>query len=90
MYERYRDKGFTLLSVNASWDKDSPARKFVEEYRLTFPVGRDADARIASLYKVESTPHSFFIDKAGILKRRVEGAMDEADLEREIQKLLAG
>ena len=90
MYARYQGKGFELVSVDMSWDKESAGRKFAEEYKLPFPVGRDGDAKIATLYKVESTPHSFFIDKSGVLRRRVEGAMNEVDLEREIERLLGG
>ncbi len=77
-----------MLSVNISWDKEASARKFVEDYKLPFPVGRDSDAKIGTLYKTDATPHSFFIDKAGILRRHVEGEMSEADFEREIEKLL--
>lgn len=88
MYARYQSKGFEVVSVNMAWDKEAGGRKFVEDYKLPFTVGRDGDARIATLYKVEATPNSFFINRAGILQRRVEGAMDEADLEREIEKLL--
>jgi len=51
VYEKYHSKGFELLSVNASWDKDAPARKFVEDHRLPFrlaaiPVAPSAE-RIA-------------------------------------------
>ncbi len=88
MYARYQSKGFEVVSVNMSWDKEAGGRKFVEEYKLPFTVGRDGDAKIATLYKVESTPNTFLIDKAGILRRRVEGEVAEADLEREIEKLL--
>lgn len=73
-----------------SWDREAAGRRFVDTYRLPFPVGRDADGSIALLYKVESTPHTFFIDRAGVIRRRVEGAMAEAEFEREIEKLLAG
>lgn len=92
MYEKYHSKGFELLSVNATWDKDAPARKFVEEYRLPFPVGRDSSGTIGGAYRVDATPASFFIDKNGILVERVDGAF-EADMEgefsRRIEKLLA-
>jgi peroxiredoxin len=88
MYARYQSKGFEVVSVNMSWDKEAGGRKFVEEYKLPFTVGRDGDEKIKNLYKVEATPSTFFIDKAGILRRRVDGEMAEADIEREIEKLL--
>ncbi len=77
-----------MLSVNTSWDSESGGRKFVEDYRLPYTVGRDGDAKISTLYKVDATPNTFFIDKAGILRRHVEGEMSEADFEREIEKIL--
>ena len=95
MYDKYRDKGLAILSVNVSWDSEGPAKAFVEKYRLPFPVGRDSDARIATLYGVEATPATFYIGKDGNLVDRVEGAPEDvqaikAGLEQRIEKLLAG
>ncbi len=78
-----------------TWDKDAPARKFVEEYHLPFLVGRDADGKIGDLYGIDATPMTFFIGKDGILKERVEGAPPDAKeietaLEQKINGLLAG
>ncbi len=94
MYEKYRDKGLAFLSVNMTWDNEGDARRFVEEYRLPFPVGRDADGRIGTLYGVEATPATFFIGKDGTLVARVDGAPEDAasiraGLEQRIDKLLA-
>ncbi len=95
MYEKFRGKGLQFLSVNVSWDKEGPAKKFVEIYHLPFPVGRDADGRIGELYSVDATPLTLFIGKDGKLVQRVEGAPDdvkqiEAGLEQRIGWLLAG
>jgi peroxiredoxin len=92
VYEKFRSKGFELLSVNASWDKDVPARKFVEDYRLPFPVGRDSSGTIGGAYRVEATPASFFIDKNGVLVERVDGEFErnaEDEFSRRVEKLLA-
>lgn len=92
MYEKYHALGFELLSVNAVWDKDAPARAFVEDYRLPFPVGRDSSGTIGGAYKVDATPASFFIDKQGVLVERVDGEFEtnaEAEFSRRIEKLLA-
>ena len=92
LYARYRDKGFELLSVNATWDKDAAARKFVEEYRLPFPVGRDSSGAIGTRYRVDAVPNHFFIDKKGILVERLNGSPEgdlEAEFSRRIEKLLA-
>jgi len=61
----------------------------VEEYRLPFPVGRDSDSRIGTLYGVEATPYTFFIAKDGKIVGREEGELDEAAFEQRINSLLA-
>ena len=75
-----------------AWDTESLARKFVEEYRLPFPVGHDTNAAIGTPYEVESTPSNFFIDKKGMLVEKkigaFEGDLEEAFVSR-IEKLLA-
>lgn len=75
-----------------AWDTESLARKFVEEYRLPFPVGHDKNTVIGTSYEVDSTPSNFFIDKNGVLVERkigaFEGNMEEAFVSR-IEKLLA-
>ncbi len=68
------------------------ARDFVKQYRLPFPVGRDGDAKIGSVYGVDATPNTFFIDKKGILVARHEGEFEgdpEAEISRRVEKLLA-
>jgi cytochrome c biogenesis protein CcmG/thiol:disulfide interchange protein DsbE len=92
VYEKYHPKGFELISVNASWDKDAAARKFVQDYRFPFPVGRDSSGTIGGAYSVDATPASFFIDKKGVLVERVEGEFEsnaEGEFSRRIEKLLA-
>lgn len=71
-----------------NWDKEADAKRFVEQYRLPFPVGRDSDGRIGSLYGMEATPTSVFIAKDGKLVERHEGGLEEADFERRINSLL--
>ena len=94
MYEKYRDKGVAFLSVSVTWDREGPAKDFVQKHHLTMPVGRDADARIGTLYGVESTPATFYIGKDGKLADRMSGAPEDAEaikngIEYRIEKLLA-
>jgi peroxiredoxin len=95
MYEKYRDKGVAFLSVNVVWDKEGPAKDFIEKYHLTLPVGRDGDAQIGTLYGVEATPLTFYIGKDGKVVLRKEGAPEDVEaikteMEQGIEKLLAG
>lgn len=77
-----------MLGINVSWDKDQLVRTFMDVYKVTYPVGRDASGAIGKLYGVEATPTSVFIDKAGRLVERHEGGLEEADLQQRIDALL--
>jgi len=92
VYDKYHDKGFELLSIDVTWDGETLARDFVQQYRLPFPVGRDADGAIGAAYGVQETPLTFFVDKKGTLIARHEGEFEgnaETEISRRIEKLLA-
>lgn len=71
-----------------AWDKEQLVRTFMDVYKVTYPVGRDASGTIGKLYAVEATPTSLFIDKAGRLVERHEGGLEEADFVARIEPLL--
>ena len=77
-----------MLGVNVAWDNDADARKFVEEYKVPYPVGRDSVGDIARLYKIEGTPTTFLINRDGSLYGRSSGAMTEEEFQKSIDALL--
>ena len=79
----------TVLGINVAWDKEQLVRTFMDVYKVTYPVGRDASGAIGKLYGVEATPTSLFIDKAGRLVERHEGGLEEADFAARIEPLLS-
>ena len=89
LYARYSGKSLAFVSVNVSWDTEGGAKKFVEEYHLPFPVGRDANGAITSRYGVDATPNTFFIGKDGKIVGRVDGELEETELDLRINSLLA-
>jgi thioredoxin-related protein len=77
-----------VLGINAQWDKEQLARTFMEVYKVTYPVGRDATGTIGKLYDVDGTPTNLFIDKAGRLVEQHVGGLEEADFVKRIEPLL--
>jgi peroxiredoxin len=63
-------------------------KRFIEQYRLPFPVGRDTDGRIGSLFDVDVTPASLFIARDGKLVERVAQEMEGAAFEQRVISLL--
>ncbi len=64
---QYETRGVRVLGINI---QDSEARTAggVREFGIKYAVARDADARIAKLYKVQGTPTVIFLDKDGIVR----------------------
>ena len=88
MYDAYKAKGLVVLGINVPWDKEQLVRVFMDVYKVTYPVGRDAGGTITKLYDIEATPTSLFIDKAGRLVAQHVGGLEEAEFRQRIDALL--
>ena len=77
-----------VLGINAQWDKEQLVRTFMEVYKVTYPVGRDATGTIGKLYDVDGTPTSLFIDKAGRLVEQHVGELEEAEFVKRLEPLV--
>lgn len=82
------DGGLIVFGINVPWDKEQLVCVFMDAYKVTYLVGRDASGTIGNLYGVEATPTSLFIDKAGRLVEQHAGALPEAEFPRRVGALL--
>ena len=102
MYQRYRDQGVRFIGVNIR-DQEANARRFVEEFGITFPVVRDEDQELAQGLDVYGLPQTFFVDRDWRLTSTTDtdgreatgqggtivlGAVDERELTEQIEQLL--
>ncbi len=60
-WEDFEGRGVRFLGVNVQ-DTSENARRFVEDFGITFPVVRDADQELARDLGVYGLPQTFFID----------------------------
>ena len=66
LYQRHRDKGFTVIAISV--DSDIVAvPPFIKQNQLTFPIGHDPKMAQADRYGVRALPSSFLIDRKGNL-----------------------
>ncbi len=65
LWQRYRDKGLTVLAVSADADGGGVVSPFVAKHKLTFPVGLDPKMEISARYQVWALPSTFIIDRKG-------------------------
>jgi len=61
---------------------------FIREHGLRFPILVDERGTIAAAYGVVGLPTSFIVDRAGIVRERVTGAMTRDILARRVERLL--
>ena len=83
MYEKYKDKGFEILSVSLDKDKDRWLGA-IEKDNLTWSHVSDLQGwknEAAALYGVRSIPETVLLDSEGkIIARKLRGPMLEAKL----------
>ena len=82
-YEQYKDK-INFVAISLDGEQEAPAQ-FIPSRGYTFPVGYGNEREISRAYNVEAIPMSFIIDTNGVVKAKIVGSMDEADLERFLQ-----
>lgn len=80
VWRKYRDTGVLFVGVDIQ-DTQEEAARYVEEFGLTFPNGRDPDGKITVDYGVIGLPVTFFIGANGVVEGRWVGAVPEDKLE---------
>ncbi len=71
-------------------DSAANAIPFVQRSMIGYPVGTDADLRVAAgLYGLNGEPSTFFIDSSGRVVAHVIGAVDQGQLDRWLHRLTA-
>ncbi|MDD5035300.1 MAG: TlpA disulfide reductase family protein [Methylococcaceae bacterium] len=73
LYQKYRDKGFTAISINVN---STP--ELAEEFQrldkfITFPVIVDPDSSVSRHYGVATFPTTFILNRAGVVTEKVIG-----------------
>jgi len=92
LYDRHREQGLEIVGVSVdARGQESSIRAFADEFRMTYPIWRDPDERIQSLYMALGVPSSYLIDRAGILRWQRLGTLRARDttLTRALTEALA-
>ena len=66
LYQKFKDKDFVMLAVDLREDKDA-VEKFIEEYKLNFPVLLDSKGKVGRTYMVTNIPTTYLISNQGNL-----------------------
>lgn len=86
---KYKDKGFTVISVNLDAEQQLAA-KFLRSNPATFDVIYDPKGKIAKHFKIQGMPSSMIIGRDGKIKSRHTGFFNKKipEYQQEIETLL--
>ena len=87
VYKFFKNRQVQFIGI-ASDDKEVDARKFIEEYKITYPNGMDENKDVSKKYSVLTLPITFIIDRDGKIAFKKIGKIDEDRLKKEIRKVL--
>jgi thiol-disulfide isomerase/thioredoxin len=93
LYERYAERGFEILAVNADrvlelpWNDDERAA-YAEEQRITFPLLHATAEAIEAYGSVSVFPTFFFVDDEGVIVSHGVNFQERAEVEAAILKAL--
>lgn len=87
-WQSTRDRGVVVLGVDIQ-DTAEKARKFMEDFRITFPNAPDTTGKVSIDYGVYGVPETFFIDRRGVIRAKHVGAVTEEVFRTNVERLLA-
>ena len=93
VHQKYKDKGFTSMAIDAdnlNYVPSSKVIEFVKARKLSYPVLLDDSFQATQSYKVINIPATFLIDREGIVSHIVYAPVDWLSPENaaRIEKLL--
>ncbi len=96
-WEQYRTQNLVLIGVDYV-DTEPEAKKYLQEFKITYPNGPDIGTVISGNYHITGVPETYFITREGKLLSGVDatghpygnwiGPITAAALQERIEKLL--
>jgi len=91
LYQLRKDKGFEILAVSVDRTSLSKVASFVANYQISFPVLVNLQGDVGQRYWTRAIPTSFLLDKKGVIRWKVQGAIkwDDAYVLTKVDQLLS-
>ncbi len=87
VYELYREMPVEFIGIDV-WDAEQDALAYIERYGVGYPNGPDKDGSITVEYGIGGIPEKLFVNRQGILVKKIIGPMDSRSLTAVIDELL--
>lgn len=86
-FEAHRQQSFVVIAIEAGEPVDQ-VQAFARDYGLTFPVWPDPGVQALRLFRNETLPNSYVIDRQGQVRLAWSGAISMQTLEQYVTPLL--
>jgi len=87
-WQEWRERGVLVVGVDIQ-DTPEKAKKFMDEFRLTFPNAPDTGGKVSIDYGVYGVPETFFIDRRGVIRAKHVGSVTDDVFRATVERLLA-
>ena len=77
-WRAYKNDGVIFLGVNIK-DAESDAKRFVDEFGITYPTVRDLDQSLTKDFGVKGLPETFFVDQRWTFIGAISGGAQAGD-----------
>ncbi|MBI2238185.1 MAG: TlpA family protein disulfide reductase [Actinobacteria bacterium] len=84
---RFRGRGLYMLGVDFR-DDPAAARAWIEEFGVTYPSLQDPSGTYPDDFGFTGLPATYVVDRSGVIRFRMLGQLDPAELDRSIEELL--
>src|SRR5205809_1935131 len=85
-WQRVQSQGIVFLGIDFE-DRQSDGLGFLHTYGITYPNVIDASGTVAINYGVTGVPETFFIDRHGIIVRKVIGELTAQTVQSNLQMI---
>ncbi len=86
-WRQYKDRGVVFVGVDYV-DSETEARKFIEQFGITYANGPDVGTEAAQKFHIQGVPETYFVGKDGQLAGNRIGVIDAAALSAKLDELL--
>ncbi len=89
LYHTYAEKGLEIIAIAVDGSEDT-VKEFLKEVKVDFPVGFAREEQLVQYY-ISGLPTSFIIDKRGVIREIIPGAInwEAREINTRVQELLA-
>jgi cytochrome c biogenesis protein CcmG, thiol:disulfide interchange protein DsbE len=89
VYDKHRERGFTIVGVSTDLRGQDHVREFLEERSITYPIAMATASVVRDYGGASALPTSFLIDRRGNIRHHVRGYFAETTLNAAVERLLA-